>query len=163
MGNGTRLEINSIVFQPRFDNWSMRISTAELEEPTDIITGDQAVHLTKLPQEMGVGTYEMGIDESGGGFFQIAQPDDPESTTSWNTSMAYVLEITEWTAGEYDPEARMFQEAGKASGRVVAVFRGSGDFENSYAVGTFEDAVVRYMGKPRWFEEEEEEGAEAAE
>ena len=54
-------------------------------------------------------------------------------------------------------------EAGKASGRVVAVFRGSGDFENSYAVGTFEDAVVRYMGKPRWFEEEEEEGAEAAE
>ena len=96
---------------------------------------------------ISVGTYEMGIDESGGGFFQIAQPDDPESTTSWNTSMAYVLEITEWTAGEYDPEARMFQEAGKASGRVVAVFRGSGDFENSYAVGTFEDAVVRYMQK----------------
>ena len=27
---------------------------------------------------------------------------------------------------------------------------------HSRAVGTFEDAVVRYMGKPRWFEEEEE-------
>ena len=48
----------------------------------------------------GMSRCPVGIDESGGGLFQIALPDDPKSTASGNTSMAYVLEITEWTAGE---------------------------------------------------------------
>jgi len=157
--NGREIQINAVVFQPRFNSWSLALSTAELPGPTRILPGgSEAVNLTDLPQEMAVGTYTHPIDEMGGGYFQIQQPDDPERTTSWNTNLAYVLEITEWDVSEYDPEGSLFQEAGTASGKVVAVFRGSGDrFQNSWVAGTFEDAVVRYMGRPRWLEEEEEE------
>lgn len=160
MANGRELEIQTVLFQPRFDEWSMTMSTAELDRPTAILAGmKEAVNLSDLPQEMGVGTYTHAIDESGGGYFQIQKIDDPESTTSWNTQMAYHLEITEWDAGDYDPEGGLFQEAGTASGKIVAVFRGrEGSFGNSWVAGTFEDAVVRYMGKPRWLEEDEEEG-----
>jgi len=157
MANGRELEIDTVLFQPRFDEWSMTLSPAELDRPTAILSGmPEAVNLSDLPQEMGVGTYTHAIDESGGGYFQIQKIDDPESTTSWNTNMAYHLEITEWNASDYDPEGSLFQEAGTASGKVVAVFRGrEGSFANSWVAGTFEDAVVRYMGKPRWLDEEE--------
>ena len=159
MANGRPLETKTILFQPRFNEWGMTLSTAELDRPTAILAGmKEAVNLSDLPQEMGVGTYTHSIDESGGGYFQIQKIDEPERTTSWNTNTAYHLEITEWTAGDYDPEAGMFQEAGRASGKVVAVFRGrEGSFGNSWVAGTFENAVVRYMGRPRWMEEEDSE------
>lgn len=159
MANGRPIEIKTVLFQPRFNEWGMTLSTAELDRPTAILAGmKEAVNLSDLPQEMGVGTYTHGIDESGGGYFQIQKIDEPERTTSWNTNTAYHLEITEWTAGDYDPEGSMFQEAGRASGKVVAVFRGrEGSFANSWVAGTFENAVVRYMGRPRWMEEEEAE------
>jgi len=158
MANGRPLEIKTVLFQPRFDEWGMTLSTAELDRPTAILAGmKEAVNLSDLPQELGVGTYTHAIDESGGGYFQIQKIDDPESTTSWNTSTAYHLEITEWDAADYDPEGSMFQQAGTASGKVVAVFRGrDGSFGNSWVAGTFEDAVVRYMGTPRWLREEGE-------
>ena len=159
MANGRPLEVKSIFFQPRFDNWSMQITTGELDRPTAIPpSGAETAHLTRLPQEMAVGTYTQTMDESGGGFFQIQQPDDAERTTSWNTRMAYALQITEWNVNDYDPEGGLFQEGGTASGKVVITYRGNGDrFQNSWVVGTFEDAVVRYMGKPRWLEEDDAE------
>ena len=163
--NGRTIEIKTILFQPRLDTWSFQMSTGELERPTGMLpNGSETVNITGLPQELGVGTYSHTMDESGGGYFQIQQPDDPERTTSWNTRMAYHLQITAWDVAEYDSEASMFQVAGKASGKVVVTFRGSGDrFANSWAVGTFTDAPVRYMGKPRWVRDAEEAAAEAAE
>lgn len=154
--NGREIEIQTVVFQPRFDSWSMTLSTAELDRPTGILPGmAEAVNITDLPQELAAGTYTHAIDESGGGFFQIQKPDE-EGTTSWNTRMAYVLQITEWNGRPYDPEGSMFQEAGTASGKVVAVFRGNDrDFANSWVAGTFDDAIVRYMGTPRWLRDEE--------
>ncbi|MEM9069923.1 MAG: hypothetical protein AAGE52_15530 [Myxococcota bacterium] len=156
--NGREIEIKTVVFQPRFNSWSMTLTTAELDRPTGILpAGAESINLTDLPQELAAGTFTHSIDESGGGYFQIKKIDDPESTTSWNTRLAYVLEITEWNGQPYDPEGRLFQEAGTASGKVVAVFRGrEGGFANSWVAGTFEDATVRYMGKPRWLEEEED-------
>lgn len=156
--NGRPIEIRTVLFQPRFDEWGMTLSTAELDRPTAILDGmKEAINLTDLPQEMGVGTYTHAIDQSGGGYFQIQKIDEPERTTSWNTNTAYHLVITEWDAGEYDPEGGLFQQAGTASGKVVAVFRGrEGSFADSWVAGTFEDAVVRYMGKPRWLEEEDD-------
>ncbi len=154
--NGRELEIKTVIFQPRFDSWSMTLSTAELDRPTGILPGmSEAVNITDLPQELAAGTYTHSMDESGGGYFQIQKVDE-EGTTSWNTRLAYVLQITEWNGRPYDPEGRMFQEAGTASGKVVAVFRGSGDFANSWVAGTFENAVVRYMGTPRWLREDSE-------
>ncbi|MCB9634811.1 MAG: hypothetical protein H6721_22015 [Sandaracinus sp.] len=153
MASGREIEIRSIFFQPRFDQWGVSFSTAELATPTSIQPGgdSETVNLTDLPQELGVGVFEHGIDESGGGYFQIKQLEDPTRTTSWNTRLAYVLEITKWEVQPWTAEGRMFQDAGRASGRVVAVFRGrEGGFQNSWIAGTFEDAVVRYMGRPRW-------------
>ncbi len=134
----------------------MSLSTGELERPTGFLpNGAETVNISDLPQELAAGTYTHSIEDSGGGYFQIQQRDDPESTTSWNTRLAYVLQITEWNGRAYDPEGSMFQEAGTASGKVVAVFRGSDNgFQNSWVAGTFEDALVRYMGRPRWVAED---------
>ena len=92
------------------------------------------------------------------------KPDAPERPIRVHTRMAYDVQSDAWDGAEYGSEASMFQVAGKASGKVVVTFRGSGDrFANSWAVGTFTDAPVRYMGKPRWVRDAEEAAAEAAE
>jgi len=152
-GDGREIAIRSVFFQPRFDAWGVSFSSAELSSPTAIQPGgdSETINLTDLPQAMAVGVYEQSIDEMGGGYFQIRQKEDPTRTTSWNTNLAYVLEITKWEVRPWDAEGSIFQDAGRASGRVVAVFRGrEGGFANSWVAGTFEDAVVRYMGRPQW-------------
>lgn len=154
VANGREIAIEAVYFQPRFDAWGVTFSTAALERPTAVGGGTdtESVNLSGLPQELGVGTFTRTVEErGGGGYFQIQKPDDPTSTTSWNTTIAYVLHITKWEVEPWSPEGSVFQDAGRASGKVVAVFRGNGrDFENSWIAGTFEDAVVRYMGRPRW-------------
>ncbi|MDD5309338.1 MAG: hypothetical protein PHU25_18640, partial [Deltaproteobacteria bacterium] len=77
-------------------------------------------------------------------------PADPQMTVAWNTELAWVLEITKWDVREYDPKGELFQDAGRASGRVAVCFKAGGRYQNSWVAGTFENAVVRYLGKPPW-------------
>ncbi|MBX3246709.1 MAG: hypothetical protein KF901_05945 [Myxococcales bacterium] len=153
VANGREIAIQAVYFQPRFDEWGLTLSTEALDRPTAVggSADAESVNLSGLPQELGVGTYTHTIEQRGGGYFQIKKPDDPTRTTSWNTSTAYIVHITKWEVEPWNPEGSIFQDAGRASGKVVAVFRGNGnDFQNSWVAGTFEDAVVRYMGRPRW-------------
>ena len=155
--NGQPFEAKSIFFEPVFDEWNLVISDAELDSPTDLLrSGSQSVKI-RLPQSLSTGTFTKAIDESGGGYWQVHSPDseNPEDTTSWNAPHAYVLQITKWEVSPYDEQGRLFQQAGTASGRVVVVYRGreGGDFQNSWVAGTFEDVPVRYMGRPRWMQQ----------
>jgi hypothetical protein len=156
MANGQPFEARGIYLQPLFGRWSMTIADQPLDSPTGFLpSGYQAVNVSGLPRDLRAGTYRKSMQESGGGHFQIRSPDDPTTTTSWNSPNAYVLELTRWEVADYDPNASMFQVAGRASGRIVVVYRGYNDgrFQNSWVAGSFTDVPVRYMGEPRWEQE----------
>lgn len=147
MANGKPFAAKSVYFEPMFGQWTLIVADNLLAGPTEIMMGGQRIYLEmhepptagkKLAHPMG----------DGGGFFQIMPGDDPEETTSWNAENAWVVEITKWEAKDYIEGGPVFQHAGIASGRVYVAYKGGDSLKDSWAAGTFTDAVVRYMGKP---------------
>ncbi|HOO76741.1 MAG TPA: hypothetical protein PK636_00550 [bacterium] len=149
MANGRSFAVKTVIFQPFFDNWNLGLYAAEAADPLDIV-GEGEYISVELPRDIEAGRTYTHPMEYGDGYFQIQSPDSPSETTSWNAENAWVLEITSWDVRPYDPEGDLFQTAGTASGRIYVSYKGSGDFKNSGAAGTFENAVVRYMGDPGW-------------
>lgn len=143
----------SIFFEPGFKDWRLVVHEGKLDTPTSISPRGQHITIS-LPEEPAAGKKWTRPLKYGDGYFQINQPEDPTKTTSWNASNAWVIEITRWEIKPYDPKGPIFQEAGKASGRIAVCYQGSGAFKNAHAAGVFEHAVVRYMGKPYWLREE---------
>ncbi|MFW5920731.1 MAG: hypothetical protein ACOCUS_02735, partial [Polyangiales bacterium] len=85
----------------------------------------------------------------GGSLWRIRTGEGAEPTT-WSAPHAFVLEIDTWEVDPWDPEGPLFQEAGRASGRIAVVHKASDGLERAWVAGRFEDAVVRYMGEPGW-------------
>jgi len=73
----------------------------------------------------------------GGGIFQINPKPDSRSTTSWNTSLAYKIEIPDWQKEAGSSFTCSRPETGKAAGRLFISFKGSEDsITNSWISGT---------------------------
>lgn len=146
--NGVEFIAQAIYFEPLFGQWCMVISDTALSSPTGILTEGQSVHIY-LSESLEAGMVYSKELSYGDGYFQIRKQND-SSTTSWNADNAYILMITKWEVGAYDPEGDLFQLAGKASGKLFIIYSGEGmdDFENSWIAGTFKDVPVRYMGEP---------------
>jgi hypothetical protein len=150
LANGAPMQIKTVVFEPGFKSWRVILMDKELKSFDDFGSGAQSVNID-LPEEPGAGKKFSKALKYGDGYFQIASPSKPGSTTSWNADNAYYVEITKWDAKPYDPKGKMWQEAGKASGKIYVAYKGGwGGFVNSGVAGTFEDAIVRYMGTPYW-------------
>jgi hypothetical protein len=150
MANGRAFTAAAVIFEPGSDSWRMMIRDKPLGEPTAVATGGQSVNLDLPEAPTGPGNW-MRPMEYGGGYFQIGNdPQNPESTTSWNADNAWALEITQWQVAEYNPSGSMFQQAGVASGRIAVCYKGGGSIQNSWVAGTFQNAIVRYMGEPYW-------------
>ncbi len=149
MANGTPFEGKTVYFEPMFGKWTMVISDGELSSPTGFVSDAQSININ-LPELPEAGKTIRKDMDYGDGYFQIRKKDDPESTTSWNSDNAFIVKFTKWEICEYNPEGDMFQVAGKASGMVFVSYKGwdTGEFDNSFAAGTFTDAVIRYMGEP---------------
>ena len=150
MANGVPFEVKSVVIQPSFGKWSIKLWDKELKRPTGIAMGGQSINLSLPPGQIAAGFKRVKALKYGDGYFQIRKDPKTDKTTSWNAKNAYAIEITKWDVKPHDPKGRIFQYAGRASGRIAVVYKGYGDFKDSYAAGTFTNAVVRYMGKPRW-------------
>ena len=58
------------------------------------------------------------------------------------------MRITSWDVKPFDESGELFQQAGSASGRIWVCYQAAGDHRDSWAQGSFENAPVRYMGKP---------------
>jgi len=85
----------------------------------------------------------------GGGIFQIKPSPSAFETTSWNTSIAYYIEITNWDKGPSSGTSCNSMQAliGAASGRLYISFQGSEHgLENSWISGVFKDAPIVYCG-----------------
>jgi hypothetical protein len=150
--SGEPFVVRSVFLEPGFKEWRLVLHEKELKKPTSIRPRGQFISI-KLPEAPAAGKVWTREMKYGDGFFQVKKPDDPEKTTSWNAKNAWAIEITNWDVKPYDPKGSIFQEAGRASGRVAVCYKGGGKFKNSWAAGTFKDAVVRYMGKPYWLKE----------
>jgi hypothetical protein len=77
---------------------------------------------------------------SGGGYWQACVG---LGTTSWNADNAYALELTRWQVGRCTPgEAGQPARLGTASGRIIVVYRGFEESENSWVAGTFTNVPI---------------------
>ncbi len=83
----------------------------------------------------------------GGGMFQIKPSADSKGTTSWNTSLAYIITITDGPEVINSHTACGRPKPGKISGTLYISFEGSeAQIKNSWISGTFQDAVILYCG-----------------
>ena len=153
MANGRPMGVASVIFEPGMSAWKLVLSDKPLDGPTGLITSGQSVNMD-LPESPIAGKSWTRKMEYGAGYFQINNdPANLESTTSWNADNAWALEVTKWDVKPWDANGPLFQEAGKASGKISVCYKGDPTgIQSSWIAGTFTDAVVRYMGKPYFLE-----------
>ena len=117
------------------------IAMARIDHP-DV----QTVYIN-LPEAPAKGKVFQQKMQYGGGMFQIKPKADSQSTTSWNTSLAYKIEITDWQKGASTHFSCGRPKSGKASGRLYISFNGSeNQIKDSWISGAFKDAVILYCG-----------------
>jgi hypothetical protein len=154
--NGKPFKVATVLFEPAMrGGWRMVIADKKLDSPTGILVGCQHIDFD-LTEEPAAGKQMTRRMQYGGGYFQIEQADKPGQTTSWNGDNAWVLELTKWDARPYDEKGSRVQSVGTASGKVAVVYKDAAGFKRSWAAGTFENAAIRYMGKPQKPEKKEE-------
>jgi hypothetical protein len=143
-----KFDVKQIYIEPGLSKWTLVLADQALDKPTGFLpTGAQSIKIDFSADMPAKGKkYDKAL-KYGDGYFQVAQPKDPTKTTSWNADNSFYVELTAWDVQPYDAK-KMFQEAGKASGKVYVAYKGFGDFKNSGVAGEFKDAVVRYMGEP---------------
>ena len=86
-----------------------------------------------------------------GGNISLDVPDkaDAANTASFPGPAAYVLEFTAFEAKPWDESMRnVTTDVGKASGRIVAMFKGAEGYANSWVAGTFTDVPVQIYREP---------------
>lgn len=148
--NGKEFVVKTIIFQPSYTgNWKVDFIDEKVEDPVEIMIEGQSFNMD-LNKKPGKGVVISHPMEFGDGALQIRKTDNPEETTSWNSDNAWVLKITKWDVKPWNPEGDVFQVGGTASGKIAVCYKGSAGFANSWIAGTFTDAIVRYMGKPKW-------------
>ena len=132
-----RLVINDRTFNPVKSN----IGIVRIDHP-DV----QTVYID-LPDEPARGKVFQQKMQYGGGMFQIKPKADSQGTTSWNTSLAYKIEITDWQKGVSTRFSCGRPKTGKATGKLYISFEGSeNQIKNSWISGTFKDAIILYCG-----------------
>lgn len=136
---GWRLEIHDREFDPMRGTAIPRTNYPDL----------QTIYID-LPSQPAAGKIFERPMAYGGGYFQIKATADSEQTTSWNSLVAWAIEITEWQAAPWREGGETFQRAGSASGRLYVCFHGpQGEIRDSFIAGEFTDAPILYFGPPR--------------
>lgn len=132
-----KLTISDRTFDPTKSN----IAIVRMDHP-DV----QTVYIN-LPDAPARGKVFQQKMQYGGGMFQIKPTVDSQGTTSWNTSLAYKIEITDWQKEVSTHFSCGRPRTGKASGKIYISFKGSeNQIKNSWISGTFKDAIILYCG-----------------
>ncbi len=155
MANGKPFVVKSVTLEPGYDGWTIVLADKAPDKPTGFLPSDAQYFHIKLPQEPGKAKQQSHAMGYGGGYFQVLYKDKKtgkEGRTSWNSDNAWTLDLKSFKAKPYDTKEGMFQVAGTASGRIAVCYKAgaTSDLKTSWVVGTFKNAVVRYMGTPYW-------------
>lgn len=171
--------IESVVFEPVGDTWTLTFHDVALPRPTAMARKSHplTIELDGLPGPGVKFSKNLGV---GGASWKVPPPPAakpakakkkkkkkklkkgqaapaskapateaaPQGPTLWKSRSAYALEITAWEVQPFDEAGAAFQVAGKASGRIALVYEGSDGRPHAWVAGHFEDALVRFMGKP---------------
>ncbi len=148
VANEKPFPVVTVLVEPGLKGWKIAFHDRALKRPTGLIVGSHHLDLHLEGDSPAVGKKFEKPMAFGGGYWQLPKPGDDTKATSWNAPNAYLLEFTKWDVKPWDPEGPAFQSAGTASGRVAVVYKGSGEFKDSWLAGHFEGATVRYMGRP---------------
>jgi hypothetical protein len=157
VANGAPFVAGTILFSPINGVWEMQIIDREIDpfkgiayaRSMDGNAGLQVIHLN-LPDQPATGKVFDRKLAYGGGYFQIQTSPGSTNTTSWNTKIAWVLEITDWNRRAYNKTGGTFQHGGTVSGRLYVCFKGYPDkIKDSFVAGVFENAPLVYYGDPR--------------
>lgn len=157
VANGQPFDAKTIIFQTlgngqwhlaisdrAFDPVNEGLGIARMNHP-DVQTVN--VNLSAAPDTGKVFQQEM---KYGGGMFQIKPRADSDGTTSWNTSLAYIITITDAPEVILSHSSCDRAKPGKISGTLYISFEGSEEqINNSWVSGTFKDAVILYCGDPQ--------------
>jgi len=113
------------------------------------------LEFAKEPAAGKIYTEPMGFSDELNGYLIMPTGTDEDGDglpnySPWNTENAYLVEITDWELGSFDPEASDFQVKGKASGKFAICLQKNDTYAPSWVAGTFKDVPIRYSGEPSW-------------
>lgn len=153
VANGSPFEAKTVTFRADDkDNWKMAISDRAFDPVTGIAmerleNPDVQTVYINLPETPTVAKVFNQTMQYGGGMFQIKPRSNSQGTTSWNTLLAYKIEINDWQKGKPTHLSCGRPKLGKASGKLYISFKGSEDnIKNSWISGAFKDATILYCG-----------------
>ncbi|NUP99059.1 MAG: hypothetical protein HUU35_04290 [Armatimonadetes bacterium] len=137
---GRPFQPQEVRFEPGPAGWRLVVAAA-----------DGAFLVLDLPGSARAGRRWIRPLAYGGGYWQVASPEDPAKLVTWTSDNAWVLALDSWSAAPWRPEGPQEQAAGRASGRLAVCYEGGlGGFGNSWVAGEFRNARVRYLGRPAW-------------
>lgn len=150
--------IESVVFEPRGAHWTMSFHDVALPHPTGMARGSQTLTL-QLPFVPQAGERAELPEQTEGLLWRVpalsamaAQEGEGSPASAnlvdWQPAHALAIEIFDWAVEPYQADGPAFQVAGHASGRITLTLRGEGERQSAYVVGRFNNAIVRYMGRP---------------
>ena len=156
VANGQPFNAKTIIFRTLGDGqWKLAISDRAFDPVNEGLGIARTYHPDvqtvniNLPAAPDTGSVFQQEMQYGGGLFQIKPSADSEGTTSWNTSLAYIINITDAPAVIDTHSSCGRPQPGKISGTLYISFEGSEQqIKNSWISGAFNDAVILYCGDP---------------
>ena len=156
VANGRPFDAKTIIFRTLGNGqWRLAISDRAFDPVNEGLGVARTYHADvqtvniSLSAAPGTGKVFQQEMQYGGGMFQIKPSADSEGTTSWNTSLAYIITITNAPDVIRSHSSCGRPKPGKISGTLYISFQGSEEqIKSSWISGTFTDAVILYCGDP---------------
>ena len=130
--------------------WRLVLTEQPLASPSELIHQGQVVELP-LKGEPTAQFQQSGQFETSEVSWRLPKSETPSDTKLWPAKSAYLLELIKWEVSPYSPKGGAFQQAGRASGRLMLRTRDEQGVEG-WVVGRFDDVLVRYVGDPSAWE-----------
>ena len=154
VANGQAFTGKTIFFTPYFKAWKLEIHDRDIDPLLGVAiarleTPDVQTIYIDFPGEPFSGAVFEREMSYGGGYFQIKNTVESKGTTSWNTEIAWAIEITDWQRHPWRESDGLFQQGGTASGKLYICFKGSeANIKSSWIAGAFNDVPIVYYGDP---------------
>ena len=154
VANGEVFHARTIFFSPFLGAWKLELYDRDFDPlkgtalAKSNLPGMQSIHIN-LPALPSRGAVFERLLNYGGGYFQIKQASAGKGTTSWNTEIAWVIEISDWHREPWLESKGLFQRGGSVTGKLYICFKGGGQgIKNSWVSGEFTDVPIVYYGAP---------------
>jgi len=154
VANGEVFHARTLFFSPYFGAWKLELYDRDFDPVKGTalaksnLPGMQTIHIN-LPGVPSTGRVFERELKYGGGYFQIKLSPTGKDTTSWNTEIAWAIEISDWRREPWLASKGLFQRGGSVSGKLYICFKGGGQgIKSSWVSGEFTDVPIVYYGDP---------------